>query len=264
MNLIKWAKEHKIWVGIIVIILVLLPILIVHSLFKITAPCNWLVANNWTAGDVLVYIGEVLGAVATISAIILTIIFTQENQKNERKLSIKPHLHAEHQPIFKTDRVKEQVANRAIFIVFPLNESENVTSSYEPPYILTKSNEDQQKDPIREILTTLDFCRKYYVLQYTISNVGAGNALNLIFKINDKPVIQPFSLTVNNTKTFVVLFKAELLDKPCSIQFKYDYQDVASIARYEQQETIVLFREDNSSLNISQQIDKVLSQPKEN
>ncbi|MDR3585545.1 MAG: hypothetical protein P4L59_09490 [Desulfosporosinus sp.] len=119
MKLIKWAKEHKIKVGVIVIILFLLPILIVHSLFKITASCNWLVAN-WTAGDILVYSGELLGATAAISAIILTIIFTQENQKSERQLSIKPHLQTEHQPIFKLDKAKEQVANRAIFIVFPL------------------------------------------------------------------------------------------------------------------------------------------------
>lgn len=260
MKLIKWAKEHKIWTVIIAIALFLFPILIVHSLFKIAAPCKWLAAN-WTAGEVLVYFGAVLGAAATITVIILTIIFTQENQKAERKLSIKPHLQTEYQPIFNRDKAIEQVANRAVFVLFPHNEFEGIGSTYEPPYLLKKSEE---KDPQREILSTLNFSRKYYIIKYTVSNVGAGNALNLSFTINDKLVIPPFSLSVSDSKVFVILLNAELLkDKTRSLHFKYEYQDCASIAQYEQHETIVLFEEDNGSLNSRQQMNGLISQPKE-
>lgn len=260
VKLIKWVKEHKIWAGIIAIGLFLLPILIVHSLFKLTAPCNWLVAN-WSAGEVLDYCGNVLGATATITAIILTIIFTQENQKGERRLSIKPHLQTEYQPIFNRDKAMEQVAKSAIFVMYPHDEGESIGSSYQPPYFLKES---EKKEPEREILNTLNLNRTYYIILYTISNVGAGNALNLSFTINDRHIVPPFSLTVSDTKVFVILLKAELLkDKTRSLRFKYEYQDVASIAHYEQHETIVLLEEDNGSLNSRQQMNDVISQPKE-
>ena len=261
----KWLTELKkrymISAGVA---LFLLPILVVHVLFKIPAPCKWLVAN-WTAGDILVYSGEVLGAAATILAIILTITFTLENQederkqsmanqKNERKLSIKPQLHTENEPIFEIAKAIEQVANRAIYIEMFSPESETFCTSFKPPYILTKYS--KEKDP--------DFWQKYYIIQYTISNVGAGNALKLTFTINDiNPGIPPFAVMVNNTRVFVIILRAESLkEESRSFQFRYEYQDIASIARYEQQETIVLFKEADGSLNSRQDINDVISQPK--
>lgn len=260
MKLIKWAKEHKIRIGIIAIVLFLFPILIVHSLFTITSPCKWLIAN-WTAGDVLVYCGEVFGAVATIIAIIFTIIFTQENQQIERKLSIKPHIQTEHRPIYNSDKLMGLVNNRALFVTYPIDEREIIGSSYELPYFLRES---EKKDPEKEILKTLDSLRKFYIIQYTISNAGAGNALNLSFTIDANPVIPPFSLTVNDTKIFVIILKAELLkDIRRSIQIKHVFQDVASIAKYEQHETITLLKEDNGMLKLSQHLNDLLSQPQE-
>ncbi len=260
MNLIKWTKDHKIWAAITVIALFFLPILIVHSLFEITAPCEWLVAD-WKAGEILAYCGAVLGAAVTITAVVLTIITTQENQKGERKLSIKPHLQTGHQPVFDSEKAIAQVANRAIFVVYPHDENEGISSSYEPPYLLRKS---VNNDLTREIISVLDFSRRCYIIQYNVSNVGAGNAVNMSFTINDEAFIQPFSLTVNDTKVFVILLKAELLkDKTRSIGFKFKYQDVASMARYEQHETIILLAEDNGSLNSSQNMNDVISEPKE-
>lgn len=257
---INWIIEHKIWAGMIGFGLFLLPILMVHTLFKISAPCKWLVPN-WTAGDVLLYCGAVLGASATILAIILTIIFTQKNQKDERRLSIKPHLQTEHQPIFNTDKAISQVSNKAVFVIFPHNESESIGSTYEPPYILRKPEETAKE---REIISVLDFSRRYYIIQYTLSNVGAGSALNMSFTIDDKVVIPPFSLRVNDAKVFVIILKAELLKETTrSLRFKYEYQDVASIAQYEQHETIVLFKEGNGSLNSRQLTKDVISQPRE-
>jgi len=201
---------------------------------------------------------------SNIIAIILTIIFTQENQKRERKLSIKPHLQTEYHPIFNTEKAKKLVSDRAIFIMYSHDEndeSEIISSTYEPPYLLQKSKtEDPQKNIIRE----LAYWRKYYITKYSVSNVGAGNALNLSFTINNKPVISPFSLTVNGTKVFVIIFKAELLkEKERPLYFKFEYQDVASIAKYNQHETIILFASDNGSLNSKQDMNNIISQPEE-
>jgi hypothetical protein len=84
MKFIKFINEHKVIFVLIVIGIFVLPIIIVHILYKFTAPYTWLVAE-WEAGDLLNYCGAMLGAAATIIAIILTITFTVENQKIERK-----------------------------------------------------------------------------------------------------------------------------------------------------------------------------------
>jgi len=148
--------------------------------------------------------------------------------------------------MFHSDKAIERVANKVIFVVYPYDKSERIASSYEP------------------ILNVLDFNREYYIIQYTILNVGAGNALNLSFKTNDKPVIPPFAQAVSDTKVFVILLKVELLKgKKRSLCFKYEYQDVASIEQYEQHETIVLIEEDNGSLNSTQQMNDIISQPEE-
>lgn len=260
LKLIKWIKEHKIWSSTIAFIVILLPIVIVHSLFKIPAPYEWLIAN-WNAGEILGYSGDVLGAVATIIAIVLTILFTQENQKSERKLSVKPHLQTEYQPIFNLDIAIEQKNNRKVFIIYPLNEDEGIGSTYDPPYILEKYN---KKDLESAILNKLEFLRSYYIIKYTLRNVGAGNAVNLTFTLNDKPVVTPFSLIVSDEKVFMIILKTELIrDTTRSLNFKYVYQDVASIAKYEQHETIILRKEESGNLNSSQNVNDIISQPEE-
>lgn len=238
----------------------MLPIIIVHSLFEITAPYNWLVAN-WKAGEVLGYCGTVLGAATTITAVVLTIIFTQENQKGERKLSIKPRLQTEYQPIFDREKAIKQVTNRAVFVEYPFDEKEGISNSYDLPYLLKKF---EKKNSTDEIINGLDFSRRCYIIQYNVSNVGAGNAVNLFFTIDNNTVMPPFSLTANNTKVFVIILKAELLkDNTRPIHFKFKYEDVASIARYEQNEKIILLADDNGFLNSSQNMNDVISVPVE-
>jgi len=75
----------------------------------------------------------------------------------------------------------------------------------------------------------------------------------------------PFYFTVhNNTKVFVIIFKAELLkNKTRSIEFKFEFTDVASMAKYEQHETITLFMTEYGTMTSYQNTDDVISQPKE-
>jgi hypothetical protein len=174
LKVIKWIKEHKILTVTIALIMSLLPIVIVHILFKIPAPFEWVVPN-WNAGEILGYFGNALGAVTTITAIVITILFTQENQKSERKLSIKPHLQTEYQPIFNLDTAIEQKNNQAVFIEYPFDENEKIGSTYDPPYILEKYN--RKKDPESEILNKLESYRSFYIIKFSIRNVGAGKGV---------------------------------------------------------------------------------------
>lgn len=79
-------------IGSIIILILVIP-LAIHTLFKISAPNEFFVAN-WTAGDVLTFYGAVLAAAGTVFAVWLTIktsIYNQEiflREENKRQLII--------------------------------------------------------------------------------------------------------------------------------------------------------------------------------
>ena len=53
---------------------------------------NKIFETVWDGAELLGYYGSILGAVATIIAVVMTIKFTIKNQKEEKKLSIRPYL----------------------------------------------------------------------------------------------------------------------------------------------------------------------------
>ena len=91
-----WYKNKK-----TILRSVIATIALIFFVFVIPIVINWMYktpaklpifAMSWEAKDVLSYYGSILGAVATIIALTATIKFTRENQKEERKLSIRPYL----------------------------------------------------------------------------------------------------------------------------------------------------------------------------
>lgn len=258
MKLIEWIEKHKVYTVLIAIGLFFLPIIITHILFKIKTPNNWLVAD-WSSDAILDYCGSLFGAIATVVAIIFTIRFTQNNQKNERKLSIKPFLQTENFDCTKEKALEEKAA---IYITYPFNENGEIGSSREPQYVITKP---KKQDLTSATAEQLDFSRKYYLIQYNVKNVGGGNAVKLLFTIDNKPAMPLFSIAVNEIKIFIILFRAELLkDKECSISFRFEFEDVASLAAYEQHEQILLYTDiDDGFLTSSQKMTDIITMPRD-
>lgn len=56
--------------------------LIIHTLFKINAPCDFLVAS-WTAGDVLAFYGIFVGSLATIAGVYISIKASNANYRED-------------------------------------------------------------------------------------------------------------------------------------------------------------------------------------
>ncbi len=259
VKFIKWIDEHKALSVLIALVLFFVPIIIVHILFKIIAPYKWLIAD-WNSGDILVYCGSMFGAVATIVAIILTIRFTEYNQKQERRLSSRPLLQTENLYCSK-EKALEEKANLAIYITYPFNENNEIGSSREPQYVITKP---QTQDKTKATMEGLYFARDYYLFQYNVKNVGAGNAAKLLFTIDKKPVMPPFSIAVNETKIFVVLLKAELIkDEERLIYFEFEFEDVASLAKYEQHEQLLFYKDKEEFLTSSQKMADIITMPRE-
>lgn len=265
MELLNWIKDHKIFLVVIIIFIVLMPVIIVHLLFSFTINFTFL-NPKWTAGEVLGYFGNILGAMATIIAIIITMKFTIENQKNERKLSIKPNLQTNFKRISYNDIKNkiEQAEKNILFIKYPSNKNERIESSYNYSSFFDNS---VKKSLEGKIIGNLQNSRDYCIILYSISNVGAGNAIKLKFKINNLSVfIKPFSIAKNDKLLFIIILKKELLENNnsyYSLLFQLNYQDVASLAEYEQHETIDFKKDDKNNLDLSQKTNQIISSPSE-
>lgn len=73
------------------LLLALMIALIIHLLFLFPAPFDWLIPT-WGAGDVLGYCGSILGAVAAIGSVTMTIKKEGEYRRDDLKRSVKPLL----------------------------------------------------------------------------------------------------------------------------------------------------------------------------
>jgi hypothetical protein len=137
------------------------------------------------------------------------------------------------------------------------------SSSFQPPF-LYKDAYTPDADNLGSIRKSLDFMKKTHVLQYSLSNCGAGNAVNIEININDNKVMPPFVLVVDKKIKFIMLLESELLaDNEYIVEISITYGDVASIGIYKQEERIRFFRCEDNTLSTSQKIEWFLSKPEE-
>lgn len=78
-KLYEWISKHKVWTIIICSLAFVLPLVIVHALFKYYFGIDWLVAD-WESGDVLSYIA---GFEAFIGTVFLGIVSFEQNRRAE-------------------------------------------------------------------------------------------------------------------------------------------------------------------------------------
>lgn len=204
----KRAKQH--WFVTIVIISAVIMI-VVHTLFKVHLSYDFFVAE-WSAGDLLLYFGSIIGAVATIYVLQETIKATIDQQREERS-------YIEHK------------------------QKENKAFSIRPYFLITAKEFKVEKEDIIEIPNS--FIEKEWVgdinVLISIENVGAGNAVDVYAKISQKD---------NNEITvpipaFIVGRVQFLLIKQClpqKLQFEINYNDIACIGTYVAKTSIGIIR----------------------
>jgi len=236
-----------------------------HALFKVQASISFFVAE-WTIGELLIYGASIFQATATIIAIMLTIRFSIENQKeerlfllktqkDERRLSVMPYLYTE---CHELNEYKCQTENRRHIILIPKHAPMAVDpqNSYKVAY---SPSGDSTKDTVNK----KSFLRKHYVFEYYLSNVGANSALNVHFEVKDDKqlivlfngTVPSFALPKDRKHSFVFILLTEQLSEDMnemSLEFRFLFHDVASISKYEQRQTIKFTRCDNGRFCISQ------------
>lgn len=189
------------------------------------------------------YFGGILGSVATIAGVRLTMKEEQRKRKEEeaarnneenerRRLDILPYMTSRFSIVKSEEEFDDTVSSITNFAVSP-----PVTNNYSRVRF-GKEIVDKLKSPGR-----------YYLLRYRIKNVGVGSAVKVDLIIDNLKSIINGCLGKNEEIVLVLLFLVEdLKDKELNINIKY--ADVVGLVKYEQNEKL-LFKEKNNNIVLS-------------
>lgn len=201
--------DHKLLkkIGIITSAIVIIPI-IIHILYKIPQAPDWLV-TSWTAGDMLSYVGSIICAASTIYVMYETI----QEQKENRIQSMCPQLQFENVSIENQSVDKQECTLQ---------------------FYRKKEKEKYQYAHVIEVAVTI-----------VISNIGAGNALNVMAHIYEKDISDGFTydlkpLIVNDSYLLKIVISSYNYDEDPIDRLKLDieYHDSGCLRRYRSSITI--------------------------
>lgn len=227
-------------------------------------------AMDWEAKDVLAFYGSLLGAVATIFALTSTIKFTVNNQKEERKLSVKPYLETRKYNYTDIEKISD---DKDILSLEVRKSIVSYQSGLPKRIVEMKSRLEKPKDisktpQLEQIIfysQEKEFFEDNYLLFYEIANCGAGNAINVVLKINNREILPSFCVTTDSYKKLMLVLNADLLEgtekNECSLKIQLQYSDIASLAEYCQKEEIIFLRDSKGVLNTVQWSNGLLTKP---
>lgn len=261
MKRFKLNKENRAyriigWYIVGIFFAIVVPIGI-NLAYNIPAP-HPLLEMSWEAKDALQFYGSMLGAVATIFALVTTIKFTVSSQREERKLSVKPRL-SSRLTGYNSSILSITKEDDFVFIKYsdyPMSASEIVPKEINHLIALknklTKANKNVTGDMEEYIIEKLrdsfkttynTYVEKHLVILYEIYNYGANNALEVNFKINDNSACPQFYVLTNKPKRIIIIFDEEThIEDTKEIEFSLTYTDICSLGNYNQKEKIKIYR----------------------
>lgn len=237
---------------------------------------NWLCNQSnepqaFEMKDYLNYYGSILGslisAVATILVLVWTIKFTVKNQEEERKLSVRPYLELCKSHITDLDKLSN--SEKTVFVEIRKGIT---TCQSEIPEEIAELRKTAKNLCNSDTLDTMKmvssdgaisaFFTHNYILQVDMHNNGAGNAIDVGYQLNDSLILFPFCVTTERRKRLILILHDDLIENGRSVlSFMLEYGDIASLARYQQKETIQFYRDANGDLSTSQLDDDFLTRP---
>lgn len=224
----------------------------------------------WGPEEVFGFWGEVVGAGATVIALIYTIMYTEYQRTNERKELSKPHLYTTWNSWEITD-VLYKKWDKDCSIIIGKEIDAWATSDY-PPIIETIRRTERlviQEIPenVRakvkiESADALIACEKNHIIfEYYLKNVGVGTASNIKLLISNKEIIAPLALTV--AEDYKILFDIDLTDlkEGWVIELHYNYSNIYGDDNWKQKESFVVYRNSEGAARVRQKFEQMLSLP---
>lgn len=263
---------------------IFIPIIIFLVLFALTLPL--LLAHEFNAEALLLtfpnllsYYESILGAGATIGAVILTINYNRRQNEDER-LHNKKQL--EEERIHNKNLIDEEriLLNKPYFLSSckiiesenkPDPNSININVDLDATFLLTRFVGGSERNEIdnRFIYHPEDSKMKINqcFVEYIIENVGGGHAINIDTKIrlNNKEIYPtyPFAIPLNRNKIFRFFFYSQNQAVNLGgISLEFTYNNIFAKNFYRQHDYLVFYR-DRDSHQLLASKNQTISPPRE-
>lgn len=83
-KILEWITKNKKKITLVTVLMIILPIIVIHFLFKWRTGCYW-IESEWESGDMLGYFGDVLSFLATILLGYATLVINDKANKQNDK-----------------------------------------------------------------------------------------------------------------------------------------------------------------------------------
>lgn len=239
-------KSNVLHIAASFVIIAIIPF-IVSAIFKIH-PHHNIFSAEWTPDGYLGYIGSLIGAVATIYAVRITIINERRRQEEERIISAQPWLVSETLLLCSNETICKEENGATTFV--SLN-GKIFGSSKEPPQEIKNGSHEINKTDC--------------VIRYEIMNVGGDTATQLKLTLDEHPLFPDFALAKGQAKKIIFVLPLRTSETKSKYVLKFSYGDVVSPTRYLQSETLNIVQAEHGvmfSQNMNDSVNDLLSAPK--
>lgn len=207
-----------------IMIILLIPVLMDYLILGNHIPSN--IGNDVWAG----FLGSYIGGIATLLAVFITIndnnkkiqqqkIDADEEQAEQRRLSIKPYLDTrftffdQNSCVGTNDRVFDMVKSEIKYTRFNLTDLDR-----------------------KRIQINKDYIDHVY-LKYSVRNIGAGSAVDMVIKANGRDTIMAISKDESINLFFLISLQGE---KQVPLNLSFDFWDIESRGHYSQEEKLLI------------------------
>jgi len=193
-----------------------------------------------TSSDKLNFAGVILGTIITITVLCVTILFTQKQQLEAIRLSKLPYIVSDMQVLYSYDEVQkacEVLPHRFYFLIpfFGYCVSRNYYDAMLDYDLLEEIGKDESA-----------FFEHHLVIDYHLTNSGAGNAVNYKLIMNTMELSKVTdALAVNQSANYLIVIHDSYLNlcdnkefSSLPLKFEISYMDESSVGSYYQVETI--------------------------
>lgn len=224
-------KKYRRILVIVLVIACIFPLFMDYCILGNRWPSN-LDNSEWAS-----FLGSYIGGIATIAAVFLTIIYTnnlnneaqtrrREEEREKERLLIKPYISTRYKIATDSDEFHE---NDRVFDIY----------NDEVKYIRFSLNDNDKRILKRSPV-------QGYYINYKMVNVGASSAVEMTIDINGFK--EKYELKKDETASLFLM--ANVPNPPVILKIGLDYWDIEQIGHYQQKDEIII-QQDEEGLLVS-------------
>lgn len=256
-----YIKKHKILSIILLILFIILFIILLILPFIVNFN------SKESSTDYVNYYGMILTSVFS-SIVTITIFYftlnenrrqlekereftkelTEQERQNklkqaqkDRKLALLPFLSTKYSTCYDIESFINNNNNNNVYIIYNITPHKPIYSTLETPTFF-KIDENINALNYKKKLYK-DMLQTHYIFYYDITNAGSGNAINILFKINNQVALPKFSLSKNETVSYKIIIKWDKgykYDAGVPFDFHLEFNDVTCENKYYQEQPMRL------------------------